>query len=129
MLWEINMAKIALIILSSTEVPEAHGRLIHALMDGTALKAAGHDVKLMFEGIGVTWLQAFHVREHPVTKGYGAEFDALRDNIHGSCDFCSTQRFKVRDEVVALGIPLLGGEGHHFNVSELVSAGYQIINY
>ena len=123
------MAKIAIIILSSTEVPESHGRLIHALMDGKALKEAGHDVKLVFEGIGVTWLQAFHVREHAVTKGYGAEFDALRPNILGACDFCTTQRFKVYDDVSALGIPLLGGEGHHFNVSQLVAEGYQVVNY
>jgi hypothetical protein len=123
------MAKVAIIVLSSTEVPESHGRLIHALMDGKALKDAGHDVKLVFEGIGVTWLQAFHVREHPVTKGYGAEFDALRPHIHGACDFCTTQRFKVQDDVKALDIPLLGGDGHHFNVSGLVGEGYQVINY
>ena len=79
--------------------------------------------------IGVTWLQAFHVREHAVTKGYGAEFDALRPNILGACDFCTTQRFKVYDDVSALGIPLLGGEGHHFNVSQLVAEGYQVVNY
>jgi hypothetical protein len=123
------MAKFAIVILSSTEVPESHGRLIHALMDGTALKEAGHDVKLVFEGIGVTWLQAFLVREHPVTKGYGAEFDALRPNIHGACDFCTVKRFNVQDSTTALGIPLLGGEGHHFNVSELVGQGYHLINY
>jgi hypothetical protein len=74
-------------------------------------------------------LQAFHVREHPVTKGYGAEFDALRPHILGACDFCATQRFKVQDEVVALGIALVGGNGHHFNISELMADGYQIINY
>lgn len=123
------MAKIAIIVLSSTEVPESHGRLIHALMDGNALKDAGHEVKLVFEGIGVTWLQAFHVREHQVTKGYGAEFDALGPHIHGACDFCATQRFKVQNEVAALGIPLVGGDGRHFNISELVAQGYQVINY
>jgi hypothetical protein len=90
------MAKFAIVILNSTEVPESHGRLIHALMDGTALKEAGHDVKLVFEGIGVTWLQAFLVREHPVTKGYGAEFDALRPNIHGACDFCTVKRLMYK---------------------------------
>jgi len=123
------MAKIAIIVLSSTEVPESHGRLIHALMDGKALQDAGHDIKLVFEGTGVTWLQAFHIREHPVTKGYGAEFDTLRPHILGACDFCTTQRFKVQDDANALGIPLLGGDGHHFNVSELVAEGYQVVNY
>lgn len=123
------MTKVALVVLSSTENPEAHGRLIHALIDGKALKDAGHDVKLVFEGIGVTWLEAFHVREHPVTKGYGAEFDVLRPQIHGACDFCTTQRFKVQEPVAALGIPLLGEAGHHFNVSQLLAEGYQIINY
>lgn len=123
------MAKIAIIVLSSTEVPEAHGRLIHALMDGKALKDAGHEVKLVFEGIGVTWLEAFHIREHPVAKGYGDEFDALRPDILGACNFCTTQRFKVQDAVRALSIPLLGSDGHHFNISELVLEGYQTINY
>lgn len=123
------MAKIAIVVLSSTEVPESHGRLIHALQDGKALKDGGHDVKLVFEGIGVMWLQAFHIREHPVTKGYSAEFDALRPNILGACDFCTTKRFQIQAEVNALGIPLLGGDGHHFNVSGLVAEGYQVMNY
>lgn len=123
------MAKIAIVVLSSTETPEAHGRLIHALMDGKALKEAGHDVKLVFEGMGVTWLQEFHVREHPVTKGYSSEFDVLRPHILGACDFCATKRFQVQDAVNALGIPLLGGDGHHFNASVLVAEGYQVINY
>jgi len=123
------MAKIAIVILSSTEVPEAHGRLIHALMDGNALKDAGHEVKLIFEGIGVTWLQAFHVREHPVTKAYGSEFDSLRPDILGACNFCTTRRFQVQEGADTLGIPLLGGDGHHFNVSTLVAEGYQVMNY
>ena len=123
------MAKVAIVVLSGTENPESHGRLIHALMDGKALNAAGHDVKLVFEGIGVTWLHAFHVREHPVTKAYGAEFDELISHILGACDFCTIQRFKVQENVEALGIPLLGETGHHFNVSKLVTEGYQIINY
>ena len=93
------------------------------------MKTAGHEVRLLFEGIGVTWLQAFKLREHPVTKGYGHLFDDLYPEIMGACNFCTNQRFQVHDEVKALGIPLLGGEGEHFSLGTLVADGYQVITY
>jgi hypothetical protein len=123
------VAKIAIVVLSSTENPEAHGRLIHALHAGKEMKAAGNEVKLLFEGIGVTWLQAFHTKEHPVVKGYGYLFEDLRPEIMGTCNFCTNQRFQVHEDAAALGIPLLGGEGEHFSLGTLVADGYQIITY
>lgn len=123
------MAKVAIVILSSTEVPESHGRFIHALHTGKELKDSGHEVKVIFEGIGVTWLQAFHQGEHPVIKGYGSILEELRPQILGTCDFCTTRRFQVQADASALGIPLLGSDGHHYSHAELITEGYQILQF
>jgi hypothetical protein len=47
----------------------------------------------------------------------------------GACDFCAAKRFDVAADANALGIALLGGEGHHFSLGTLIDEGYQVITY
>ena len=103
--------------------------MVHALTAANELAQAGEDVKLLFEGIGVTWLDAFHHREHPFTQRYGTTFDAIMPHIMGACNFCTVGRFEVGDAVSALGLDLLGAEGDHFSVGTLISDGYQVMTF
>ena len=123
------MEKYALIVMGSSDTPEGRGRMVHAMTAARELVDAGEDVKLLFEGIGVTWLTAFDQREHPFTQNYGGLFDSLKEHIHGACHFCTTGRFDAGDAVKALDIPLLGEEGGHYSFGSLVKEGFQIITF
>ena len=123
------MQKVAIVILSDSETPEGRGRMVHALHVAKELKDAQDEVKLIFDGIGVKWLDAFAKRDHPFTKNYGPVFDAIKDNILGACNFCSTVRFEVGDAVQTLGITLLGDDGHHHGLRGLIAEDYQIITF
>lgn len=123
------MGQYAIIIMASSDTPEGRGRMIHALTAAEDLKADDHVVKLLFEGIGVTWLSAFHTRDHPFTENYGSRFDALKADMMGACNFCASGRFDAGDAVAALGINLLGEEGGHYSLGGLASEGYQFLTF
>ena len=122
------MQKVAIVVLTNSDSPEGRGRMVHALHLANDLKEANDDIKLVFEGIGVTWLDAFAKRDHPFTENYGPLFDAVEDKILGACNFCST-RFDVRETVQSKGYNFLGDEGKHHRTRDLIAAGYQIINF
>ena len=103
--------------------------MVHAMTAVQELIDSGYEVKILFEGIGVTWIDAFHRADHPFTQNYGPKFEAIKPHILGACNFCTTVRFEVGDSVNAVGIDLLGEDGGHFSVGNLVVEGYQIINY
>ena len=123
------MQKVAIIVLADSDVPEGRGRMAHALHLAKALQEANDEVKLVFEGIGVKWLDAFFKREHPFTQNYGPIFDAIQDNIVGACDFCAKGRFGVGDSLTEAGFSFLGEEGGHYSMRDLVVEGYQIITF
>ncbi len=115
--------------MSASDSAEGRGRMVHAMTAAKELQEAGEDVKVLFEGIGVTWLTAFHTKDHPFTQNYAPVFDGIKDNIMGACNFCTTGRFEAADGAEALGVPLLGEDGGHFSIGNLIADGYQIINY
>lgn len=123
------MNKIAIVVLADSDVPEGRGRMAHALQLAKAAQDGGQDVTLVFEGIGVKWLEAFHKRDHPFTQNYGPVFDAVKDNVRGACDFCSKTRFGVGDALAEAGFTFLGGEGQHYTMKELLDEGRQIITF
>ncbi|KAA3647148.1 MAG: hypothetical protein DWQ07_06525 [Chloroflexi bacterium] len=123
------MAKTAIIVLAASDTPEGRGRMVHAIHAARELKTAGEEIKMLFEGIGVTWLDAFHKADHPFTQNYGSVFEEIKDTIEGACNFCTTGRFEVGDAVETLGIPLLGPEGGHYSLGNLVANGYQIVTF
>ena len=124
------MEKYAVVVLASSDIPEGRGRMVHALRTTHELQKAGKDVEMYFTGIGVTWLQVFHEREHPFAQNYGAMFDAIHPTIKGACNFCTTGRFKVGEHVEALNIPLVqGNDSPHFSEASLMLDGYQVITF
>ena len=123
------MQKIAIVVMSASDTPEGRGRMVHALYNANAFKDAGDEVKIIFDGIGVTWLGEFAKRDHPFTKNYGPKFDAVKDKILGACNFCSNVRFEVGDTVKELGIDFLGEDGSHHSLRDLIADGFQIITF
>ena len=51
--------------LTNSETPDGRGRMVHAMTTAQELRDAGQEVKILFEGQGVTWIEAFHTKEHP----------------------------------------------------------------
>ena len=121
------MSKVAIVMLSASDTPEGRGRMVHAMYSARECKEAGDDVKLIFDGIGVTWLEAFSRREDQFTQHYGATFDEVKDTIVGACNFCATVRFDIGDTIEREGYTLLGEEGGHHSFRDLIENDYQII--
>lgn len=121
------MSKVAIVVLTASDTPEGRGRMVHAMYSARELKEAGDEVKLIFDGIGVTWLEAFAKREDNFTQHYGETFDAIKDTIMGACNFCAMVRFDIKDTVKSEEYTLLGEEGGHHSLRDLITDGYQII--
>jgi hypothetical protein len=109
--------------------PGGQGRMIHALSAAKTFKEAGEDVTLWFHGVGVTWLSAFDARYDAFTRHYGPLFDELRDTFGGTCKFCTVTRFGSSDSAERLGVPIVGPDGGHHTVADLVVDGRQVITF
>lgn len=123
------MTKYAILVTCASDIPEGRGRMAHALITGRDIIAGGGEVKYLYQGIGVTWLQEFNKREHPFAQNYGTLFDELKPHIMGACNFCTTGRFKVAEDVAQIGVSLVGADGEHFGVGNLVAEGYQLLAF
>ena len=121
------MSKVAIVVSAASDTPEGRGRMVHALYSAKEFKEAGDDVKLIFDGIGVTWLEAFAKRADRFTEHYGPTFDEVKDTIMGACNFCASVRFDINETIQSEGYPLLGQDGGHHSFRDLVADGYQII--
>jgi hypothetical protein len=128
---EFGVAKFAIVVMSehSDGNPGGQGRMVHALSAAKAFKDADEDASLWFHGIGVGWLEAFDARYDAFTRNYGPLFDELRGAMGGACDFCTTKRFGVTQAAERLGVPVVGGEGEHHTVADLVAEGYTVFTF
>jgi hypothetical protein len=124
------MGKYALVVMSEPGEanPGGQGRMIHAMSAVRDLKAAGHEVKLWLEGVGVTWLSAFDGRTDPFTQHYGQLFDTLRGDV-AACEFCTSKRFGASASASRLGATLEGGSQDHHSVASLLAGGYQVLTF
>jgi hypothetical protein len=125
------MSKYAVVVMSehSEGNPGGQGRMVHALSTVKAFQQAGEEVSLWFHGVGVAWLGAFDARYDAFTRNYGDLFDDVRGAIGGACDFCATKRFGVGESAERLGIPIVGGEGDHHTVAQLVRDGWDVLTF
>lgn len=124
------MAKYALIVRDIAP-PQGRGKVAHTITNALALKAAGHEVKVLFEGQGVEWLALFHKRDDKFTQHYGPRFDEAHAAglLGGTCNFCTTVRFKVAKSATHYGVPLYGDEGQHGSLAPLLEDGYQVLSF
>ena len=119
------------LIVRDIEPPQGRGKVAHTLTNALALKDAGHDVRVLFEGQGVEWLKLFEAREDGFTEGYGERFDEAHrlGLLTGACNFCASVRFKVSDSAERLGVPLFGEEGEHGSLVPLLEDGWQVLSF
>jgi hypothetical protein len=122
------MAKYAIVVMSEhgEGTPGGQGRMIPALSAAKAFRDSGDDVTLWFHGVGVTWLSAFEARYDAFTRNYGPLVDELRPSMRGACSFSTAKRFGSAESAERLGVPLVGPEGGHHTVADLVTDGRQV---
>lgn len=118
------MNKAAIVLLAGTEGLESMGRMANALTAVKEFKDAGDDVKLIFDGAGVTWIRDLAKPEHR----YHALYEELRGEIAGICAYCA-KAFKVTDAVDAQGLPYADEHNGHPSFRRLLLDGYQILNF
>ncbi len=124
------MTKVVINILNPGEAPEHNGQTIHALYMAKNLHQGGAEVKVVFQGKGVSWISRFANRNeesHPFVKHYGEVFDAVRPLVH-ACNMCCI-RFDATEAVEKAEIPILGEGKSHANIASYLLDGYQVLNY
>lgn len=118
------MNKVAIILLAGTEGFEAMGRMANALVAVKEFKDGGDDVKLIFDGAGVTWIGELAKPEHR----YHAVFEEVRGQIAGICQYCA-KAFQVTDVIEAQGLPFADEHDGHPSFRQLISDGYHVLTF
>jgi len=120
--------KIAIVLQAGTEGGhEALARAFHAVLYARELFERGHEVRLVFDGAGTTWLASFHQAEAGPQRGIGDLFLRLRGEglTYAVCDYCSGA-FGVRETLAEKGEPLVSQYLDHPSIAELVEQGFQV---
>ncbi len=94
----------------------------HILMNALDMKAAGDEVKIIFEGASVRLVPVFEKEGNPLYKK--AKEAGL---IAGVCLACS-KMMEVYDAVVASGLPLLDDMNGHAGMKPYVKDAYSVIS-
>ncbi len=119
----------ALVMMTDPGSPEANGRMVHLLKTSAALRDAGDDVAMYLHGAGVNWATAFVAREDRFTQHYGEAFDDVKSLFGGACNFCANIRFDQADALAELGIPIVGEDGEHHTVADIVMRGDRLVTF
>lgn len=115
------MKKYAILLLAS----QAEGaKALHALMYAQELHEAGHEVKLIFDGAGTTWIKQF---EDPQNK-FHQFYTAVKNLgiISGACEYCAGA-YGVDKEVLQAEVKMLGELNGHPSVNQLVEDDFQLL--
>ena len=118
------MSKTAIVILADTESHSDLGRVSIAFENAKELKKANDEVKIIFEGAGVKWIPQLVKEENKLHRS----FEKLKDNIAGTCSFCS-RAFGVKNAIQSAGIKLLDEFEGHPSLKHYIDNDYQVITY
>ncbi|HLE74336.1 MAG TPA: DsrE family protein [Anaerolineales bacterium] len=118
------MHKVAIIILSEMEEHGDLGRVTNALGAVKEFKQHGDDVKLIFDGGGVTSAVRLADPEHKMHRLYSQ----VEDKLTGVCRYCS-RAFHVYEEARELELPFLAEFEQHPSIRNLITEGYQVITF
>ena len=118
------MSKVAIIVLAEEGSHESLGRIVNALEFAKELKEKNHDVGLVFDGAGTTFIPALEKEDH---KAHGL-YKEVEDVIDGACEFCSNA-FGVIDAVKESGVPLLNEFDNHPSLEKYIARGYQVVTF
>jgi hypothetical protein len=116
--------KVAIVVLADTETHEGMGRVANALEAVKELKQHGDDVRLIFDGGGVTWAVALSSPDHRMHGLYRQ----VADKVEGVCGFCAGA-FGVKDAAVECGLKLLDDFDGHPGFRDFLVQGYQVITF
>jgi hypothetical protein len=118
------MNKAAIVVLSETGSHEGLGRVVNALEFAKELQDHEDDVKIVFDGAGTTWVPELAGEEHDAH----ALYEAVKENIHGACKFCS-KAFGVINEVSKTDVDLLDDYDDHPSLRNFITEGYQVVTF
>lgn len=118
------MNKIAIVVLAEAGSHEALGRVVNALEFAKELKEHDDDVKIVFDGAGVTFIPELKSEEHDAHPLYAA----VEDKIEGACKFCA-KAFGVINEVRKTDVTLLDDYDDHPSLRSYIQDGYQIVTF
>jgi hypothetical protein len=118
------VSKAAILLLAATDTPESTGRMANALTTTNEFHDAGDEVKLIFDGAGVTWIPVLADPQHK----YHRLFEEVREVPAGACLYCS-RAYGVKDGVEAAGIRFLDEFRDHPSLRALVAEGFHVITF
>ncbi len=94
---------------------------VHVLLNALDLDAAGHTVRIVFEGQAVTLPKTFAAESNPL---YQKALD--KGLVAGVCRACAKQLGALAD-VEALGLPLLDDMSGHAGMRPFITEGYEAV--
>ena len=118
------MLKIAIILLAGQDTPEGAGRMANALTTTQEFQEAADDVRLMFDGAGVTWVP----RLTDADEKYSRLFETVRPVMSGACLYCS-RAYGVKDVIEQSGVPFVSDFKDHPSLRALIADGFQVITF
>ncbi len=118
------MTKVAIVILAENGSHEAMGRVTNALEFAKELKEENDDVRIVFDGAGVTFIPELADESHDAHP----LFQAVEDEIDGACKFCS-KAFGVINEVRKTDVSLVAEYDDHPSLRKYIQDGYQVVTF
>ena len=118
------MNKVAIIVLAETGSHESLGRVVNAMELAKECHEKGDDVKLVFDGAGVTFIPELEKEDHDAHPLY----EAVKPAIEGACKFCS-KAFGVINEVRKTDVTLLDDYDDHPSLRSYIADGYQVVTF
>jgi hypothetical protein len=116
------MAKVAIVVFSDTETPEALGKLLNAFLLAEESVANGDDLKIIFDGAGTKWIGELEKENHKLNSLYLT----LKNNITGACKYCS-EAFGVKSQVEKAGVEFIDEYKDHPSLRNLITEGYTVL--
>jgi hypothetical protein len=118
------MNKVAIVVLAEAGSHEALGRVVNAMSFAKELNENGDDVKIIFDGAGVTFVPLLEDEDHDAHPLY----QSIKPVIEGACKFCS-KAFGVINEVRKTDVKLLDDFDDHPSLRGYMEDGYQIVTF
>ncbi len=116
------MNKVAIFVFADTESNEGLGRVVNALETAKELK--NDDVRLYFDGTGTKWPAELAKENHIAHKLY----ESVTGKVAGACSFCAAA-FGATESIKKARIQLVDKFDQHISIKELLSDGFQIMNF
>lgn len=101
--------------------PKELARALHGLLYAQDLYSAQHQVQIIFDGAGTTWVKQFENPDHTYHDVYRTVKEL--GLIQGVCEYCAGA-MGVMTEVQASGLPLAREREGHPSLADLVAQGY-----